>query len=134
MPRTTWSDSAYTLSKFSVCFQRGEKTDNHRFDDGPVCLGWLRASHRELDATQSSPEQPVLAHRRELKLNAGEIYQLDVELWPSSMVYHPGEKLCLVIQGTDIYVRSKHHFVYLNTDLIIAAQEEYCKAGGIDKA
>lgn len=122
------------LSEFSVCFRREVKTDDHRFDDGPVCLGWLRASHRELDATQSSPEQPVLAHRRELKLDVGEIYQLDVELWPSSMVYHPGEKLRLVIQGTDIYVRSKIHLVYLNTNLIIAAQEEYCKAGGIDKA
>jgi len=38
------------------------------FADGPIALGWLRASHRELDTQQSTEFQPVLAHRRELKL------------------------------------------------------------------
>ena len=36
------------------------------FEDGPVALGWLRASHRELDQARSRPWQPVLAHRRSL--------------------------------------------------------------------
>ena len=29
-------------------------------EDGPVALGWLRASHRELDMARSTPEQPVI--------------------------------------------------------------------------
>ena len=29
------------------------------FDTGPVALGWLRASHRELDAAKSTPERPI---------------------------------------------------------------------------
>ena len=41
------------------------------FEDGPVALGWLRASHRELDQERSRPWQQVLAHRRELPLAAG---------------------------------------------------------------
>src|SRR5690606_13525127 len=35
------------------------------YDDGPAALGWLRASHRELDETRSTPWQPVHQHVRE---------------------------------------------------------------------
>ena len=31
-------------------------------EDGPVALGWLRASHRALDESRSRPEQPVHTH------------------------------------------------------------------------
>lgn len=74
---------------------------NH--EDGPVALGWLRASHRELDEARSRPEQPVLAHRRELKLKPGEIVPVEIEIWPSSTLFEAGETLRLVVQGTDIY-------------------------------
>ena len=73
------------------------------FDDGPVALGWLRASHRELDAARSTEHQPVLAHRRELKLKPGEVVPLDIEIWPSGTRFETGERLRLVIQGKDIY-------------------------------
>jgi predicted acyl esterase len=77
------------------------------FDDGPVALGWLRASHRELDAKRSTEYQPVLAHRRELKIAAGEIVPLDVEIWASGTQFDAGEGLRLVLQGSDIYVYPK---------------------------
>jgi predicted acyl esterase len=73
------------------------------FDDGPVALGWIRASHRELDAGRSTLSQPVLAHRRELKPRRGEIVPLDVEILPSGTRFGPGETLRLVVQGTDVY-------------------------------
>jgi predicted acyl esterase len=73
------------------------------FDDGPVALGWLRASHRELDAQRSTEYQPVLAHRRELKLAPGEVVPLDIEIWPSGTRFEAGERLRLVLQGSDIY-------------------------------
>jgi len=38
------------------------------FDNGPVALGWLRASHRELDPEQSTEYQPVLRIRKNLSL------------------------------------------------------------------
>jgi hypothetical protein len=72
------------------------------FEDGPVALGWLRASHRELDEAQSTEFQPVLAHRRELKIAPGEIVPLDIEIWPSGTRFAAGERLRLVVQGTDI--------------------------------
>ncbi|OFV80604.1 MAG: hypothetical protein A2W26_06615 [Acidobacteria bacterium RBG_16_64_8] len=74
---------------------------NH--DDGPIALGWLRASHRELDDERSTPWQPVHRHAREMKLDPGEIVPLDIEIWPTSILFESGEKLRLVAQGSDIY-------------------------------
>jgi predicted acyl esterase len=74
---------------------------NH--DDGPVALGWLRVSHRELDKDKSTPYQPYHKHEREIKLKAGEIVPVEIEIWPSSTLFERGEKLRVVVQGSDIY-------------------------------
>jgi predicted acyl esterase len=74
---------------------------NH--DDGPAALGWLRVSHRELDEEKSTPCQPVHRHRRELKLQAGETVPVEIEIWPSSTLFEKGEKLRVVVQGSDIH-------------------------------
>jgi len=74
---------------------------NH--DDGPAALGWLRVSHRELDEEKSTPYQPFHKHQRELKLKAGEIVPVEIEIWPSSTLFERGEKLRVVVQGSDIY-------------------------------
>jgi putative CocE/NonD family hydrolase len=73
-----------------------------QFDDGPVALGWLRASHRELDAEKSTEWQPVHPHTREQKIPPGEIVPLDIEIWPSGTSFAAGEKLRLIIQGDDL--------------------------------
>lgn len=73
-----------------------------QFEDGPVALGWLRASHRELDAAKSTDYQPVLAHRRLQKIEAGAVVPLDVEIWPSSTRFEAGEGLRLIVQGSEI--------------------------------
>jgi uncharacterized protein len=73
------------------------------FEDGPVALGWIRASHREVDPARSSPWQPVLAHRRALPLAAGEVVPLEIEILPSGTLFRAGETLRLVIQGRDVY-------------------------------
>ncbi len=73
-----------------------------QFEDGPVALGWLRASHRELDTQRSTEYQPVLSHRRVQKIEPGTIVDLDVEIWPSSTRFQAGERLRLIVQGTDI--------------------------------
>ena len=45
----------------------------------------------------------MLAHRRELKLKAGETVPVDIEIWPSGTRFEAGARLRLLIQGTDIY-------------------------------
>jgi uncharacterized protein len=74
-----------------------------QFEDGPVALGWLRASHRALDPQRSTPECPVLTHRTEQKIPPGTIVPLAIEIWPSGTRFEAGETLRLVIQGSDIY-------------------------------
>ena len=74
-----------------------------QFEDGPVALGWIRASQRELDPDRSSEYQPVLAHQREQKIEPGAVVQLDIEIWPSGTRFEGGEGLRLILQGADIY-------------------------------
>lgn len=67
-----------------------------------VTAGWLRASHRKLDPARSLPYRPFHAHDEVQKLVPGRRYEVDVELWPTSMVYPRGYRLVLTIQGRDI--------------------------------
>jgi predicted acyl esterase len=73
------------------------------YENGPIALGWLRASHRELDAARSTPWQPVHPHTRELPLEPGVPVAVDIEIWPSSTRFAPGETLRVLVQGRDIY-------------------------------
>jgi uncharacterized protein len=73
------------------------------YDDGPVALGWLRASHRALDTERSTAWQPFHPHDREEPLPAGAAVPLEIELWPSATLFRAGESLRLIVQGSDIY-------------------------------
>ncbi len=67
----------------------------------PMAVGWLRASHRELDPERSLPYRPYHRHRRSLPLRPGEPVELDVEIWPTSLVLMPGHRLRLEIAAND---------------------------------
>jgi predicted acyl esterase len=67
----------------------------------PVAKGWLRVSHRELDAALSLPYRPYHKHQRRLFLKPGEIVKVDVEIWPTSMVFEKGHRIRLDIQPRD---------------------------------
>jgi hypothetical protein len=73
------------------------------YDNGPVALGWLRASHRALDPRRSTAWQPVHPHDHEEPLPAGEAVALEIEIWPSATLFREGESLRLIVQGTDVY-------------------------------
>jgi predicted acyl esterase len=70
--------------------------------NGPVALGWLRVSHRELDPARSRPERPFHPHTREQRLKAGERVPADIEIWASSTSFKAGERLRVIVQGRDI--------------------------------
>nr|WP_174263131.1 CocE/NonD family hydrolase [Variovorax sp. RA8] len=67
----------------------------------PITQGWLRASHRKLDAARSKPWRPWHSHDEIIPLVPGEIYPLDVEIWPTSIVVPPGYRLALSVRGKD---------------------------------
>ena len=72
----------------------------------PGAWGKMRVSHRELDPELSSDFQPVQAHRRELKLSAGEVVPIDVEINPTSRIWHAGETIRVHVAGR--YIRDPH--------------------------
>jgi predicted acyl esterase len=86
-------DASGVIVPFPYCAQ---------FDNGPVALGWLRASHRELDPLRSTPYQPVLKHQRRLPVQQGSVIEVDVEIWPSGTRFEAGESLVLIVQGSEI--------------------------------
>jgi predicted acyl esterase len=67
----------------------------------PVAKGWLRVSHRELDAQLSRPYRPYHKHTRRLYLRPAEIVEVQVEIWPTSMVFKKGHRIRLDIQPRD---------------------------------
>lgn len=70
----------------------------------PMALGWLRASHRKTDPRQSLPYRPWHTHDEVQKLRPGEVVPLEVEIWPTSMVFPRGWRLVLTVQGHDFVV------------------------------
>jgi predicted acyl esterase len=85
-----------------------------------MALGWLRASHRELDPVKSTDHQPVLTHRRSQKLEPGAIVQLDIELWASSTRFDAGQGLRLIVQGSEInkYPKTSAHVYFRHEDTV----------------
>ena len=73
------------------------------FEDGPLALGWLRVSRRELDAERSTEYQPVLTNCSEQKLASGEIAEAQIEILPSGTRFAKGDVLRVRIKGRDIY-------------------------------
>jgi predicted acyl esterase len=71
-------------------------------EDGPVALGWLRVSHRDLDEERSTPEQPWHTHRSEQRLEPGAIVPVEIEIWPSGTRFAAGEQLRVIVQGSDV--------------------------------
>jgi len=67
----------------------------------PVAQGWLRASHRKLDKKLSLPYRPYHAHDKKQPLEPGEVVELDIEIWPTSIVVPPGYRVALTIRGKD---------------------------------
>ncbi len=67
----------------------------------PIAQGWLRASHRKLDPLLSTRERPFHAHDEVQLLDPGEIYELEIEIWPTCLVVPAGYRLAVTVAGTD---------------------------------
>jgi predicted acyl esterase len=67
----------------------------------PVAQGWLRASHRKLDNKLSTPYRPHHSHDKGKPLKKGEVVELDIEIWPTSIVVPKGHRVGLTIRGKD---------------------------------
>ncbi len=67
----------------------------------PIGLGWLRASHRQLDEALSTPYRPYHTHAKREPLVPGEVVALDIEIWPTCIVVPKGYTVALSVLGRD---------------------------------
>jgi uncharacterized protein len=67
----------------------------------PIAQGWLRASHRKLDPALTLPYRPYHTHDERQPLRPGQVYELDVEIWPTSIVVPAGHRIGLTVRGRD---------------------------------
>ena len=67
----------------------------------PIGQGWLRASHRKLDPELTKPYRPYHTHDEVQPLTPGEVYELDIEIWPTCIVVPPRYRIGLTVRGKD---------------------------------
>lgn len=67
----------------------------------PIAQGWLRASHRKLDLEKTLPYRPYHTHDEEQPLTPGEVYELDIEVWPTCIVIPEGYRVAFTVRGKD---------------------------------
>ena len=74
-------------------------------DPVPLCKGWLRVSMRKVD-TEHQRHRSYLPYRdyfstSKLPVLPGEIYPVDVEIWPTNVILQKGAKLIFEVSSGD---------------------------------
>lgn len=74
-------------------------------DPVPLCKGWLRTSLRRVHDEHPS-HKPWLPHREYLSTDVqpvepGEVYEVDVEIWPTNVVVEKGSRLVFELSSGD---------------------------------
>lgn len=102
-----WISSSTTDADIFLVLRAFDHNGNEVLFEGandpktPLAQGWLRASHRKVDTELSKPWMPWHPHKFGEPLAPGEIYQLDVEIWPTCVVLPVGYRLALSVLGKD---------------------------------
>ena len=66
-----------------------------------VTKGWLRASHRKLDAARSKPYKPYHPHIESEPVPVNETIEYAIEIKETSMVFGKGHRRLLEVRGQD---------------------------------
>jgi len=66
-----------------------------------VTKGWLRASHRKLDAARSKPYKPYHPHIESEPVPVNDVVEYAIEIKETSMVFLKGHRLLLEVRGQD---------------------------------
>src|SRR5690348_1305498 len=74
-------------------------------DPVPLARGWLRVSLRATtkhptEMSKIIPERDYLSTDVE-PVKAGEVYSVDIEIWPTNSVFLPGDKVAIEISSGD---------------------------------
>lgn len=63
--------------------------------------GWLRGSQRRIDPEKSKPWQPYHSHDKREPLIPGEVYEFNVEIIPTGVLFKAGSRFGINIKATD---------------------------------
>jgi predicted acyl esterase len=66
-----------------------------------LTTGWLKASHRELDAERSEPWAPHHPNRRRVAVPPGETIEYAIKIYPFSNVFRKGHAIELEIRSIE---------------------------------
>ena len=66
-----------------------------------MTAGWLRVSQRKLYSQRSTDARPFHSHDQVQKLTSSQIVSVDIEIWPTSMMFATGHRLVLTIGAHD---------------------------------
>ena len=86
---------------FVKVWDQAPEPDSGTRRDILLTRGWLRASHRALDETRSTPERPFHPHRDPQPIQPGEVYRFDIEVWPIAHVFKAGHRIRIHITNAD---------------------------------
>ncbi len=66
-----------------------------------ISIGWLKASHRELDALKSKPYKPFHPHTRESAVEPDRVLEYAIEICDTAHVFKAGHRLQLRVKAQD---------------------------------
>ena len=77
-----------------------------------VARGWLKASHRALDAGRSTADRPHHSHVDPQPIRPAEIVRYDIELWPTAYLFRARSRIRVEIGNGDSMVADGlfHHY------------------------
>lgn len=93
--------SAPDTDVFVKVSDQGPAGDGARAPSTIVGRGWLRLSHRALDPAQSRPHRPFYRHAAPSPVEAGTIYEVEVEIQPFAHRFPAGHRIRLEIVNGD---------------------------------
>lgn len=76
---------------------------SYGFNRDLVTRGWLKLSHRRLDAERSTPWQPVHQHTLAEPVRPGAVVPVEIALLPSATLFRRGETLRLEVRGESFF-------------------------------
>jgi len=83
-----------------------------------VTMGWLKASHRELDAARSKLYQPFHPHTRSVPVEPGKVNEYAIDVKETSNVFKAGHRMQLIIKGQDSPYEGPEHFREIHYHLL----------------
>ena len=66
-----------------------------------VSIGWLKASHREIDPARSKPYKPYHPHTGATSVPPGKVCEYAIEICDTSYVFKTGHRLQLLVKAQD---------------------------------